>query len=114
MKVSWGTCGGTSIWCGFHTVDLGHPTFNKEGVYIIWERGGRIFKIGKGQLRTKIAEDRKNPLLSSNSKLCITWAPLEAKDRSGVEKYLVEKLLPQLPSELTNASAVEVNLPWPY
>lgn len=114
MKVNWGTCKDDGAWCGLHTVDLSHPTFNKEGIYIIWEKAGRILRVGKGQLRDKIIQEKQNPAILVKNRPLVTWTAIESKDRSGVERYLVEHLTPVIPSKLTDAPPIEVNLPWPY
>ncbi len=115
LELKWGTCQGNNIWCSFAAVNLEHPAFNKEGVYIVWQKGGRIIKVGRGQLKNKITEERQNALINIKPGLLVTWAAVESKDRTGVVKYLIDILKPEFIDVTGDTSLpVAVNLPWPY
>ncbi len=48
MQLQWQKCVG-DVWGELLYVDLSHPHFNNmEGVYIIWQNGGPIVRIGQG------------------------------------------------------------------
>ena len=113
MEVKWGTCGDNGAWCGLLTVNLESPIFDKEGVYVIWQRGGPIIKIGKGRFRDKIGEDKMNSNIVRYGSLLVTWAYIEGRYRSGIENYLKTQLHPSIDSEITETPPIKINLPWP-
>ena len=115
MELKWGTWGDNGSWCGFLTLNMAHPNFNdKEGVYIVWQKNGPIIKVGKGRIRDKISLDRLNTSITAFNNLLVTWAVVLSINRSGVERYLVERLNPRFSETLTESPSVPVNLPWPY
>ena len=115
MQAKWGTCGDNGAWCGFNTLNIDSPGFeNGEGVYIIWQKQGPVIKVGKGRIKDKIQEDRGTPEILQYPELLVTWATISSEYRSSVHSYLSNKLKPKIPTNVTDASPVAVNLPWPY
>src|SRR5262245_26734464 len=79
-------------WCPFDEVDL-NSLGNRYGVFVIWRDGdavtmSTVLYVGRGRLRSEIAECRHSPLFTSPL-LSVTWAEIEdAYDIDGVATYL--------------------------
>lgn len=117
MNVHWNTCGDNGSWCGFLSVNLAHSHFNNlEGVYIIWQGGGPVIRVGQGIIRERIFNHRSDKKITSYNNLFVTWADIPSKDdRLGIERYLGTRLGPRIGDLFPqNAPPIVVNLPWPY
>lgn len=115
LELNWGTCGSQKVWCRFESVDIHHSLFDENyGVYILWQEKGTVLKVGKGKIRDKVLEDRKDPRIAERSDVFFTWCSIESKYRSGVYRFLNKELTPKYDSEQVEDDLVKVNLPWPY
>lgn len=111
MQIAWQKCIG-DVWGPFLTVDLTHSHFNSvEGVYIIWQHGGLVIRVGQGIIRDRIADHRTNRAITAYSNLYVTWAPVLAQYRDGVERYLADTLKPVVGDAFPNANPITVNIP---
>ena len=111
MNLDWKKCQG-DIWGPLLTVDLNHTHFNgMEGVYIIWQKGGRVIRIGQGFIRDRLTEHRNNRAITAYNDLFVTWAPVVAQYRDGIERYLAETLKPLVGEAFPDAPPIQVNLP---
>ena len=112
LQIPWQKCQG-DVWGPFLSVDLEHTHFDEmEGVYIIWQAGGPIIRVGQGYVRDRIAEHRKNPDITAYSNLYVTWAPVSLSQRDGIERYLANTLNPKIGEAFPIVVPTPVNLPW--
>ena len=116
MDLTWNTCGNKKFWCSFLSVNLNHAHFNRmKGVYIIWQGGGPIIRIGQGIIRDRLSAHRKDEAITSYGNLFVTWVAVSSSfSRDGVERYLADRLSPIVGDGFPNVVPIEVNLPWPY
>ena len=114
MKVEWNKCKGDkeNDWCSLLTVNLDHEHFNDlKGVYIIWS-GKQVVRVGSGVIRDRLKEHRDNPEIKKFKDLQVTWAPVNANQMEGVEKYLADELNPAIGERFPDRTPIEVNFPW--
>ena len=94
-------------------VNLGDSHFNNmEGVYIIWQGGGPIIRVGQGTICDRLAAHRDNEQSTAHEPLYSSWAPVGLVYRNGVERYLANTLRPIVGSAFPDVPPIEVNLPW--
>ena len=103
-------------WCMLDEPDL-QALGDRYGVFVIWRNGdaariSAVLYVGRGRLKSEIAECRRSPLFSS-PRLHVTWAEVEAHDIDGVATYLYLQLRPIWGEILSSALPVPVNLPLP-
>jgi len=111
LQLSWQKCAG-DVWGPFLTVDLAHTHFDSmEGVYIIWQAGGHAIRVGQGFVRDRLADHRTNRNITAYNNLLVTWAPVPASYRDGVERYLANVLQPKVGDAFPNVTPIAVNLP---
>jgi hypothetical protein len=111
LNIYWNKCDGGN-WCSFENVDLDHSHFNgMEGVYIIWQGGGPIVRVGQGVIRDRIADHRNDKAINFYNNLFVTWARVSTQNRDGVERYLAETLNPKVGFTFPDTSSIAVNLP---
>ena len=114
MQLAWQTCQG-NMWGPFLTVDLAHTHFDTmEGVYVIWQGNGPVVRIGQGKVKDRIAVHRTDGAITAYNNLYVTWAPVFAQYRDGVERYLANVLKPKVGDAFPNANPIQVNLPWSW
>jgi len=115
MRLIWKTCNKGS-WCSFLSVNLDHTHFNGlEGVYIIWQGGGPIIRVGQGIIRERLSAHREDKAITSCGNLFVTWAAIPFQsNRDGIERYLATRLKPRTGNEFPNVDPIIVNLPWSY
>ncbi|MFA6297281.1 MAG: hypothetical protein WC629_01830 [Candidatus Paceibacterota bacterium] len=114
MQPAWQKCQG-NVWGPFSTVDLSHPHFNNmEGVYIIWQGNGPVVRVGQGVIRDRLAAHRRDTAIMAYPNLYVTWAPVSAIYRDGVERHLANTLKPRVGDAFPNANPIQVLLPWPW
>lgn len=112
MQIDWQKCHG-NIWGQLLYVDLSHSHFNNmEGVYIIWQNGGPIVRIGQGNIRDRLSHHRNDPKITAHHSLHVTWAPVSSLYRDGVERYLANILKPIVGDAFPNATPIPVSVPW--
>ncbi len=101
-------------WCVFFKLDLSHDYFKDlHGVYIIWSHD-TIVKIGSGDIKDRIADDRTNEKITEYPDLKITWARVNPNQMVGIEKYLTDTLDPVVGERFPDRTPIPVNLPWDY
>lgn len=114
MQPSWQKCLG-GVWGPLMTVDLNHTHFNNmEGVYIIWQGGGPVIRVGQGIIRERLAAHRRDSAVTAYQNLYVTWAPVFTSYRDGVEKHLATVLNPKVGAAFPNTNPIPVSLPWPW
>lgn len=102
-------------WFALSTLDLAHAHFNNlEGVYIIWKANGPVVRVGQGIFRNRLGEHRNTREITAHAPLHVTWAPVAAAYRDGVERYLGNTLRPLVGSAFPNVAPITVALPWPW
>lgn len=112
LQLSWQKCVGDK-WGSFLNVDLAHIHFNNmEGVYVIWQGGGPVIRVGQGFVRDRLADHRTNQVITSHGNLYVTWASVPTSYRDGVERYLANVLRPIVGSAFPNTEPIPVTLPW--
>ncbi len=116
MTLTWGKCSGNT-WCNFLTLKLDHPLFSGlEGVYVIWHGGPSpaTVYVGQGIIAERLRAHRTDSRILKHAVngLFVTWAPVDALSRDGVERFLAEKLVPKEVSRTPEASPINVNIPW--
>lgn len=114
LQLAWQKCQGDA-WGSFLDVDLAHAHFNSmEGVYVIWQHSGPVVRLGQGIIKDRIADHRTNRAITAYNNLYVTWAPVLAQYRDGIERYLANTLNPKIGDAFPNANQIAVNLPWPW
>lgn len=115
-RLNWTKCEG-QVWCPFLTVNLTHLHFNGlGGVYVIWHggRNPRTVYVGQGNISDRLTSHRGDPhiLQYSANGLFVTWAQVDDRYRSGIERYLADTLTPLQGIQHPQAAPIHVNLPW--
>jgi hypothetical protein len=82
-----------------------------DGVYIIWQSGGRVIRIGQGVIRDRITTHRNDPEINKFSNLYVTWASVPSLQKDGVERYLADSLDPVVGDAFPDTLPLVVNLP---
>lgn len=96
-------------------VDLSHPHFdNMEGVYVIWQEGGPVVRVGQGIIRNRLTAHRNDKTITAHLPLRVTWASVGTYYRDGVERYLANILKPVVGDAFPDVTPVPVSLPWPW
>ena len=114
MQAAWQKCQG-DVWGAFMDVDLSHSHFdNMEGVYIIWQANGPVVRVGQGIIRDRITAHRNDKAITAYNSLHVTWAPVSASYRDGVERYLADTLNPKVGDSFPDVNPIQVSLPWPW
>jgi len=106
--------GAAGQWCLLDETDL-QTLGDRYGVFVIWRNGNAarisaVLYVGRGRLKSEIAECRRSPLFSS-PQLHLTWAEVETYEIDGVATYLYQQLRPIWGEILSSALPVPVNLP---
>ena len=108
MNLSWTKCVGNQ-WCSLLNVNL-------EGVYIIWHGGQNpaTVYVGQGAIADRLAQHRQDTeiLQFTHYGIFVTWAKVDANSRSGIERFLAEKLQPKVGQRYPTVSPIVVNFPW--
>ncbi|MFT6501138.1 MAG: hypothetical protein ACJASQ_001248 [Crocinitomicaceae bacterium] len=114
LKLEWLKCKG-DIWCSFQNLTIDHAFFDGFiGVYIIWQEKD-VIKIGGGNFRNCIIEDRNNENITFNYPSAkVTYAQVDSANISGVIRFLEDNLAVQIQSQKfdENTQSIEVNFPW--
>lgn len=117
LMLQWNKCEGGQ-WCKLYGLDLEDEHFQfMAGVYIIWKdaAGREILRVGQGNIQERLynhqweddimAEDRQH--------IYVTWAGLDAVNRDGVLRFLLDVLKPKITdAKQPFERPVVVNLPW--
>ncbi len=114
LQLNWQKCQG-DVWGQLLHVDLAHSHFNgMDGVYIIWQAAGPVVRVGQGICKDRLSQHRNDPAITKYQNLHVSWAPVPAQFRDGVERYLANILNPVVGDAFPNAQPIPVNLPWPW
>jgi hypothetical protein len=114
MLINWQKCQG-DVWGSLAHVDLSHSHFdNMEGVYIIWQANGPVVRVGQGIIRDRLNAHRNDKTITAYPSLQVTWAPVIALYRDGVEHYLADALKPVVGDKFPNVVPISIPLPWPW
>ncbi len=102
-------------WCRLETVDL--TDVRTTGVYIIWHEGtpGRVVRIGQGDIAERLTAERGDRDVLGCGKagtLRVTWAYVPANQLDGIERYLVDQLMPLVGDGTRDVLPMAVNSPW--
>ena len=120
LAVNWIKCEGEGHqgkhWCKLLKLKLEAAHFDDlEGVYVIWHGGSdpTCLRIGRGVIRERLDAHRNEQevLAYRQQGLYATWARVPAHQRDGVERYLVEALMPNAATRLPKVNPIEVDLP---
>jgi hypothetical protein len=111
-------------WHDLHFTDIAQTIAEgARGVYVLFyvNRESKLpvaVAVGTGVLQQRILGHRDDPQignLKSNAwggRFYFTWAEVEEEKFGGVEKYLVDRLDPQIASIDVAVRPIRVNLPW--
>lgn len=115
MQLQWQKCQG-DVWGRFLDVDLSHSHFDKmEGLYIIWQAGGPVVRLGQGIIRDRLSAHRRDTAVTAYQNLYVTWAPVLLNyHKDGGERYLANVLKPKVGEAFPNVTPLQVLLPWPW
>jgi hypothetical protein len=101
-------------WCLLHEVES--AGIDGYGVFVVWRPGHTtrtsvVLYVGRGPLRQRLDDSRRDPLMRASRDLRVTWARVDPHDVDGVAAYLYQQLRP-LWGELPRSVAPQpVNLP---
>ncbi|MFA6325191.1 MAG: hypothetical protein WCX46_03125 [Candidatus Paceibacterota bacterium] len=111
MQLEWIKCDGDR-WCSFTNVDLSHSHFDDmKGVYVIFQKEGKVVRLGQGIVKDRISSHRKDYLITKHNPIYVTWAKVDRSQRDGVEKFLANKFNPIIGDAFPNVIPITVNLP---
>jgi hypothetical protein len=115
LLLQWSKCAGTGEWCLLTEVAIVED--DAYGVFVVWRPGdmGRtsvVMYVGRGPLRQRIEECRRDPIMGASRGLRVTWARVGLRDVDGVAAYLYQQLRPLWGEVLRSPAAPQpVNLP---
>lgn len=118
LKAIWLKNTRNNEWFDFLRLNLDSTYFQqgKKGVFMIWNAGGRVIKIGSGNLLDQLKNLKSNPLIldySKNGPLKISWVAvngvLKEEQMAGVEAFLQTSYSPAL-GEKSHAAPIPINL----
>ncbi|OIP65321.1 MAG: hypothetical protein COV32_01930 [Candidatus Yonathbacteria bacterium CG10_big_fil_rev_8_21_14_0_10_43_136] len=100
-------------WVSLMSVDLAQTYFdNMEGVYVIWQGGGPVVRVGQGIIRDRLSSHRRDTAVTAYPNLYVTWASISATHRDGVERYLANALAPRVGDAFPDVNPIQVTLPF--
>jgi hypothetical protein len=96
LQLEWMKCAGAE-WCRLADVELAGN--DQYGVFVVWRPGdlGRapaVLYVGRGPLRERIEDCRRDPVMRGSTDLRITWAAVDPRDADAVGAYLYQQLRP--------------------
>ena len=111
LNVHWNKTPHTNKWYKFSDLNLEHCQFhNLLGVYII-RSGPYTVKLGYGNLRTKLKQDRRDLKIMAFPNLEITWAEVKQDYHKGIERFLDEYCRPFIGTRFHDDEPIIVNFP---
>lgn len=109
ITASWVKCTGDN-WCSLNRVNL--ESANHLGVYVIWQPGARVVKVGQGNIQDRLSKHRTDRKITQHgSNLRVTWAVVNPLYLDGVERYLGDTLNPIEAERFPEARPIAVNTP---
>jgi hypothetical protein len=119
-SVTWNVCRGVQQreWCSLYRLEL--PSIGDVGgVYVIWKslplRPPITIRLGQGIIADRLLAHRVDPAIGrhrENGELWVTWAELPGWMWDGVERFLADRLNPQVGDAFPAVAPLAVNLPW--
>ena len=114
LNLNWRKCNG-DVWCSLKNLDLSKVP--EQGVYVIWHGGDspHVVRVGQGDIDRRLLAHRTDPDILSYAKyggLYVTWAPVPAHQRDGVERHLRDKWNPLVGDAFPDAQPIAVNSPF--
>lgn len=118
LNVVWQKNAQNNEWFDFLKLNLESQYFQqgRKGVFMIWNAGGRVIKIGSGNLLEQLKNLRSNPLILDYSKhgpLKVAWVAvngvLKEEQLPGAEAFLQASYLPLL-GERSQAEPIPIKL----
>ncbi len=102
-------------WCKLEEVDLSAVV--TIGVYIIWLEGnrGRVVRVDQGDIAFRLREHRSDHTILRYRQfgtLRVTWASVSTVLIDAVERYLADRLRPQIWDRYPAVRPLEVNSPF--
>ena len=96
MQLTWSKCAGGE-WCLLDAVDV--ASIDQHGVFVVWRpadlgRAPGVLYVGRGPLRAKIEDCRRDPIMGASPGLRVTWAAVDPRDVDAVAAYLYQQLRP--------------------
>ncbi len=118
MQVKWVKNTQNQDWFDLLKLNVYSPYFNNIfGVYVIWyttSSGGKVIKIGTGNIGEKLRIEKTNPEIlrfSNFGQLKVTWSIISPMTISGVLAYLSDEYNPVLGETVPpGISRIAVNL----
>jgi hypothetical protein len=106
--------GAGADWCLLEEVDV--AAVDDHGVFVVWRPGDiarapAVLYVGRGPLRQKIEDCRRDPIMGGSPGLRITWARVDPRDVDAVAAYLYQQLRPLWGEVLREEAPQPVNLP---
>jgi len=113
LQLQWAKCAGAE-WCLLDAVAVSE--IDQYGVFVVWRSGDLahapvVLYVGRGPLRQKIEDCRRDPVMRGSMGLRITWAKVDPRDVDGVAAYLYQQLRPLWGDVLRSGAPRPVNLP---
>lgn len=114
MELDWCKCKYSSR-CRLNHLKLDNNYFDGlVGVFVIWSGNDmkNIVKIGKGIIRDRLFEERKNKKIQVyGPDIFVTWAIVPNVFLEGIESYLNNILKPVIQNNVNSYNPIIVNLP---
>jgi hypothetical protein len=97
LHLQWFKCAGAGEWCLLNEVEVAEG--DASGVFVVWRPGDLartsvVMYVGRGPLRQRIEECRRDPIMRASHELRVTWATVDRRDVDGVAAYLYQQLRP--------------------
>ena len=113
LQLQWAKGAGAE-WCLLDEVEIAEVGLH--GVFIVWRPGDLarapvVLFVGRGPLREKIADCRRDPVMRGSTGLRVTWAKVDPRDVDGVAAYLYQQLRPLWGEVVRSGAPRPVNLP---
>lgn len=113
MDNTWIKCG--AGWCNLDSVNLDHHSLRDlTGVYVIWQGGGPVVRVGQGIIKDRLGVHKDDPEITAYRPLSVTWFDIPESQQDGVERYLADTLDPVIGDSFPDCSPIRVGLPWPW
>jgi hypothetical protein len=96
--------------------DVDPAQVDHVGVFVVWRPGDAarvpvVLYIGRGPLRQKIEDCRRDPIMRGAPGLRVTWARVDPRDVDDVAAYLYQQLRPLWGEVVRSEAPRPVNLP---
>jgi hypothetical protein len=111
MSIDWIKSPQTDKWYKFSELNLEHSQFhNLTGIYVL-RSGAYVVKLGYGNLRTRLKQDKKDLKIMAFPNLEVTWGEVKQDYQKGIERFLDEFYKPFIGTRFYDDEPIIVNLP---